>query len=334
MVAALHTKSKKQASSLLAPARNQQGANMKRRTFIASAVIAGTPLALVALTSLFVPTSVGAETPSLAEEEMTGTTLQTGYAPVNGLRMYYEILGAGGSPLVVLHGAYGTIESTGALAPALAATRRAVVPEQQGHGRTADVDRPLSYEQMADDTTTLLRYLGIGRADLFGYSMGGRTALQFALQHPDLVRKLVLVAASYDKTGLYPEALAAMEGLTPERLASTPIEVAYRQVAPDPDGFPSLVAKLKQLDLGFAGFPPEAIVAIAAPTLIVVGDGDVVRPEHAVELFRLRGGGVPSGIVGPPTSRLAVLPGTTHFTLLDRTEWLVSMTTEFLDAPL
>lgn len=200
---------------------------------------------------------------------MTGTAVQTGYAPVNGLRMYYEILGAGDPPLVVLHGAYGTIESSRVLVPALAATRRVVVPEQQGHGRTADVDRPLSYEQMADDTVALLRYLGIARADLFGYSMGGRTALQFAVQHPDLVRKLVLVAASYDKTGLYHEALAAVEGLTPELLASTPIEAAYRQFAPDPEGFPSLVAKLKQLDLGFAGFRPEGVAAIAAPTLIV-----------------------------------------------------------------
>ena len=255
------------------------------------------------------------------------------YAEVNGLRMYYEIHGTG-EPLVVLHGAYMTIGTMGELVPALAENRRVIAVELQGHGRTADVvDRPLTYERMADDVAALLGQLGIGEADVFGYSMGGGVALQVAIRHPGLVRKLVAAAASYRSEGVYPEVLQGIEHITPEVFAGTPWREEYDRLAPNPEDFPTLVAKLKELDAEIQAWPPEDIRSIGAPTLLVIGDSDVVRPEHAVEMFRLLGGGVAGDLAGLPASQLAVLPSTTHVGLVDRADWLVSMIGAFLDAP-
>jgi pimeloyl-ACP methyl ester carboxylesterase len=254
------------------------------------------------------------------------------YAEVNGLKMYYEIHGAG-SPLVVLHGAFMTIGAMGALVPMLAEVRQVVAVELQGHGHTADVDRPLSYEQMADDVAGLIRHLGIERADVFGYSMGGGAALQLAMRHPALVRKLVVVSASSTSDGAYPEVWAGIEQITPELFAGTPWKEEYDRVAPDPAAFPALVEKMKQLDGQPFSWPSDEIRAISAPTMIVIGDSDGTTPEHAVELFRLRGGGVFGDMAGLPSARLAVLPGTTHVGLIGRADWLASMVGEFLDAP-
>ena len=254
------------------------------------------------------------------------------YADVNGLKMYYEIHGAG-SPLVVLHGAFMTIGAMGAFVPMLAETRQVVAMELQGHGHTADIDRPLSYEQMADDVAGLVRHLGVERADVFGYSMGGGAALQLAMRHPGLVRKLVVAAASSTSNGVYPEVWEGIEQITPEHFAGSPWKEEYDRVAPNPAAFPTLVEKMKQLDLQPFTWPPEEIRAISAPTMVVIGDSDGTTPEHAVELFRLRGGGVFGDLAGLPDARLAVLPGTTHVGLIGRAGWLVSMINEFLDAP-
>ena len=255
------------------------------------------------------------------------------YASVNGLEMYYEIHGTG-EPLVLLHGAYMTIDAMGEVVPSLAKTRRVIAVEVQGHGRTADIDRPLSYEQMADDTAALLRHIGIEEADIFGYSMGGGIALQVTIRHPEVVRKLVLASVYYNNDGVYPEVLEAIETITPEAFAGTPWREEYDRIAPNPEHFPTLVAKLKELDLTFVGWPPEDIQAIEAPALIIIGDSDVVRPEHTVEMFRLVGGGVAGDLAGLPSSRLAILPGTTHVGLVERSDLLVSMIGEFLDAPI
>jgi pimeloyl-ACP methyl ester carboxylesterase len=258
---------------------------------------------------------------------------QTGYASVNGLQMYYEIRGTG-QPLVVLHGSFMTIGLMGELIPGLARSRQVIAVEFQGHGHTADVDRPITYEHLADDTAVLLRHLGIGQADVYGYSLGGGVALQVALRHPDLVRKLVLVSASYTSDGMYPEVLSGIEQITPELFDGTPWREAYNRTAPHPEAFPALVAKLTRLDATPFAWPPEAVRAIAAPTLIVIGDSDGTRPEHAVELFRLRGGGVFGDLAGLPAAQLAVLPGTTHVGMLGRADWLLAMIPPFLDAPL
>ena len=256
------------------------------------------------------------------------------YVPVNGLDMYYEVHGAG-LPLVLLHGAMGTIESCfGALLPTLTETRRVVAVELQGHGHTADVDRPLSYEQMADDTAALLRALDIEVTDFVGYSMGGAVALEIAMRHPELVRRLVYAGGTcYDPQGLYPELLATFESPPLDELAGSIWHRAYVTVAPDPGAWPALVTKVNELDRAFAGWPAEAIRAVKAPALLIIGDSDIVRPEHTVHMFRLLGGGVVADLVGLPTSQLAILPGTSHVGLLDRVGWLRSMILSFLDPP-
>src|SRR5919108_4760680 len=152
---------------------------------------------------------------------MASNAPRTGYAPVNGLNMYYEIHGTG-QPLVVLHGSFMTIELLGQLVPELARSRQVIAVEFQGHGHTADVDRPITYENLADDTAALLRHLGIGNADVYGYSLGGGVALQVAIRHPDMVRKLVIVSAPYTSDGQYPEVVATIEQITPELFAGTP----------------------------------------------------------------------------------------------------------------
>ena len=268
---------------------------------------------------------------------MPGSDAQTGYAPVGDLQLYYEIHGAG-RPLVLLPGAYMTIDMMGALLSGLAGSRRVIGVEQQGHGHTADADRPLTYEQMADDTAALARHLEIDDADVVGYSMGGGVALQLAIRHPRLVRKLVVASASFRLDGMHQEALDMFPTITPELFAGSPMEAEYLRIAPDPGDFPKLVQKLKELDTTPFAWPEDDIRAIPAPTLVVVGDSDGIRLQHAVELFELRGGGVMGDLAGLPQSQLAVLPGTTHFVppgsgLMDRTEWLLSMIPPFLDAP-
>jgi pimeloyl-ACP methyl ester carboxylesterase len=237
---------------------------------------------------------------------MATTDAQTGYAPVGDLNMYYEIHGRGG-PTILLHGAYMTIDLMGPILSGLAESRQVIAMEQQGHGHTADVDRPLTYEQMADDTAALACHLEIDTADVVGYSMGGGIALQ-----------------------MFPS-------ITSELFAGSPIEQAYLRTAPNPADFPKLVEKMKQLDTTPFAWSEEDIRAIAAPTLIVLGDSDGIRLEHAVELFRLRGGGVMGDLAGLPKSQLAVLPGTAHYVppgsgLRDRTEWLLTLLPPFLDA--
>ena len=260
----------------------------------------------------------------------------TGYAPVNGLEMYYETHGQG-RPTVLLHGAYMTIDMMGPLLHGLAETRQVIAVEQQGHGRTSDIDRPITYEQMAEDTAALMRHLGIDEADVVGYSMGGATALQLAVSHPGLVRKLVVASASYTSDSQHPEALEMFPTITPELFAGSPIEEAYLRLAPNPGDFPTLVEKMTELDTSEFAIPEEDVRRIAAPVQIVLGDSDGVRLEHAVGFFKLLGGGVMGDLSGMPKSQLAVLPGTSHFIppgsgLLDRADWLLAMIPPFLDA--
>lgn len=264
---------------------------------------------------------------------MTSTQPRTGYAPVNGLNMYYEIHGMG-DPLVVIHGSFMTIELMGEIIPKLALSRQVIAVELQGHGHTADIDRSVSYEQLADDTAALLRHLGIGNANIYGYSLGGGVALQVAIRHAELVRKLIIVSAPYSSDGFYPEVLPGIAQVTPDLFNGTPWREAYDRVAPNPEAFSTLIAKVKQLDMVPYAWPPEAVQAITAPTLIVIGDSDGIRPEYAVEMFRLLGGGVFGDMAGLPAAQLAVLPGTTHVGLIDRAEWLALLISPFLDTPL
>jgi pimeloyl-ACP methyl ester carboxylesterase len=305
---------------------------MRRRTFVATIAAAGASLA--ASSSLLAQTDAGTPAATLEGDDMTDNAPQTGYASVNGLNMYYEIHGSGGVPVVLLHGAY---MATGAMQPLLselATSRQVFAVDLQGHGRTADINRPLQYEQMADDVAALMEHVGINHADIVGYSMGGGVGLQLAIRHPERVRKLVAMSAGYRLDGMYPEVIAGIAEITPEVFYGTPwYEENYAVVAPRPEDFPVLVEKLKRLDAEEFDWSQE-IEGIAAPTLLVYGDADVLRPEHMVELFRLLGGGVPGDLTGLPKARLAVLPGTTHVTVMNRIDWLLPMITEFLDEPM
>jgi pimeloyl-ACP methyl ester carboxylesterase len=248
--------------------------------------------------------------------------------------MYYEIYGVG-QPLVLLHGALSAIgTSFGDLVPRLARQRQVIGVEMQGHGRTADIDRPLRYELLADDIAAFLRHIGVAQADLFGWSLGAGVALQTAIRHGEIVRKLVLASVTYRTSGLYPELLAGIQQQKPEDLAGTPFYEEYVKIAPHPEDFPRLFVRQQQLDSEVQNWSSEAIRAIKAPTLLIIGDADIVRPEHTIQLFRLLGGGVPGDLVGLPYSQLAVLPGATHVALLRRAAWLAPMITQFLDAPM
>lgn len=262
----------------------------------------------------------------------------TGYVPVNGLQLYYEIHGEAQPdtlPLVLLHGGISTITTDfGPILPGLAATRQVIGFEQQAHGHTADIDRPISYAQMADDTAAALRHLGVERADVFGFSVGAAVALHLAIRYPDLVRKQVIASGSYRTDGLHPEMIGGMDQLEPEMLHGTPYHDAYLQAAPDPGAWPGLIDRIKELDRIIEDWPADVIRGIAAPTLLVFGDSDIIRPEHAVELFRLLGGGVAGDIVPMPNSQLAILPGTSHIGVMNRPELLLAIVPPFLDAPM
>ncbi|MFI1194006.1 alpha/beta fold hydrolase [Micromonospora sp. NPDC020750] len=242
------------------------------------------------------------------------------YAEVNGLRLWYEVHGSG-RPLVLLHGGYGAVEMFAPILPALAGRRRVVAVDLQGHGRTADVDRPLRYESMADDVAALIRHLGLGETDVLGYSLGGGVALRAAIQHPDLVRRLVVVSAPCRRQGWYPEVLAAMgtqDERTGERMRGTPPHELYARVAPRPQDWPALWAKTGDLLRREYDWSAE-VAALALPTLLVFADADSIPVGHVAEFFGLLGGGHrDAGWDGTdrPASRLAVLPGLTHYDIV------------------
>ncbi len=260
------------------------------------------------------------------------------YAQVNGLDLYYELYGSG-QPLVVIPGSFWTIEAMGELVPQLAEMRQVIAVELQGHGHTADIDRPMSFESMADDIAALIASLGLEQVDLFGYSLGGGVALQTAIRHPELVRKLALASTAFKRDSWYPEDLAAMGAISAEAFAGTPIHNAYLQTSPIPEAWPSFVAKVRQLVTSDYDWT-EGVAALKVPTLILVGDADGLRLSHVVEFFSLLGGGQGDGdLSGMPRSSLAVLPATTHVGwappyhgIMTRTH-LLPILTEFLDAP-
>jgi pimeloyl-ACP methyl ester carboxylesterase len=255
-------------------------------------------------------------------------------ATVNGLQMYYEVHGPEtGRPLVLLHGAFSGIGvDFTELLPALAQNRRVIAVEQQGHGHTADIDRPLRVEHMADDTVALLAQLGVTQADVLGYSVGATVALLMGLQHPELVHKLVLVTPGYDNNSLHPGLLDGLQDFKPEMLHGTPFHDYYLATAPRPEDFPRLVEKKVEMDQNYPDHPKSAIEAMVPPVLLVAGDSDIVRNDYVVEFFGLLGGNVVGDMAGLPDSQLAILPGTTHLTVIHRPE-LHTMVPAFLDAP-
>ena len=263
--------------------------------------------------------------PGVAEEAGTGR-----YADINGLNLYYEVHGDG-EPLVLLHGAYCTIEiCLTPFIPTLAETRMVIAPEMQGHGRTADISRPISYTDMAADVITLLDELGIERTDVIGYSMGGGVAIELAISQPDRVRRAVPISTSLRNAGIYPQLLEMIEAITPESFMGTPWHDAYISVAPNPEAFPELVSKLQALDVGFDGWSAESLSSSPVPMLFIIGDADIIKPEHAVEMFTLVGGGVPGDLVERPASQLAIIPGASHVGILQQGELVAQIAATFV----
>jgi pimeloyl-ACP methyl ester carboxylesterase len=249
--------------------------------------------------------------------------------------MYYEIHGTGGIPLLLLHGGLFNIDlQFGELLPSLAATRQVIAVDFQGHGRTNDIDRPLTIANLASDVAGLLRHLNVAQVDVFGYSLGGGTAIELGVRSPEMVRKLVVSSASFQPEGARPENAGAMGEMKVEMIAGTPMEQEYLAKSPNPDQLQALLDKIGEFSGTFKGWTEAEIEAIAAPTLITVGDCDMIRLEHAIRFLQLRGGDVNGDFVGVPASQLAVLPGTTHFFGLARPELVLALVVPFLDAPL
>lgn len=261
------------------------------------------------------------------------------YVSVNGLEIYYEIHGTGqdGVPLVLLHGAFGNLSGPmDTLAVNLSDSRKIISFAMQGHGRTADIDRPLSVEQMAEDVAGALTKLGYDRIDVFGYSMGGGIALQLTVKYPNLVRKMINVSAAFSHKGNYPGMAKMMQNLSPKMFEGTPIRKAYNRLAPNPDHFPVLVEKIKKMGTSNPNWNyKQEIKSINAPTLLIFGDADIVRPEHAVKFFRLLGGGRLPNLMAIPHTQLAILPGTTHIgVFMHQLDLIIPMVDRFLEQPM
>jgi pimeloyl-ACP methyl ester carboxylesterase len=240
---------------------------------------------------------------------------------VNGMKMYYEVSGAG-EPLIVLHGAYMNIETMGRIIPKLAETHKVYAIEFQGHGRTTDIDRPITYPNLADDVAAFMTAKGIAKADVFGYSMGAAAGLQLAIRHPDRVNKLAAASVAYDAEGWQPEFKAFIPQMTVDMFVNMPFAKDYRKLAANPDGFPALVKKLIALEKEPMSWEVD-VKALKTPVLMMAGDADVVTLEHTVALFRLLGGGVMGDMGKPmPASRLAVLPATSHTAVITQVELL------------
>ena len=248
---------------------------------------------------------------------------------VNGMQMYYEVSGSG-DPLIVLHGSYMNILSMGAIIPKLAETHTVYALEFQGHGRTTDIDRPITYPNLADDVAVFMDRVGLRKADVFGYSLGAIAGLQLAIRHADKVNKLVFAAGAYDFEGWQPAFREFIPQMNVEMFLQMPFAEEYRKLAANPDGFPALAEKLiaiekEPLALG------DAVKQLKTPVLIITGDADAATLEHSVAMFRLLGGGVMGDMSQPlPASRLAVLPATAHTAVITQIDLLIAFIDPFL----
>ena len=251
------------------------------------------------------------------------------YAEVNGMRMYYEVSGEG-EPLIVLHGAYMNIPTMGDIIPRLAETRKVYALEFQGHGRTNDIERPITYPNLASDVAAFMDAVGLEKADVFGYSMGGAAALRLAFDFPEKVDQLIVASVSYDMSGSQPEFLQMIPTMTPEMFVGTFMEDAWKQYAPNPDGFRPFVERMIALEHEPLAWEEE-VKNLEHPVLIIAGDSDMMTLEHVVSMYRLLGGGYAGDMGKPlPASRLAILPATSHTAVIDQVDLLLGFIEPFL----
>lgn len=263
--------------------------------------------------------------------------LVTGYAPVNGADIYWESRGSGGTPLVVVHGGYGRTTMFGGVLDELARQREVVAIELRGHGHTRDVPLPFTFEGFGDDVAGVVRHLGFARADLLGYSLGGYAVLRCAIQHQALVRKLVVVSAPCRRDGWFPDVRAGFDQMSSaalfDQMRQSPVYAAWAEVAPDPGAFPALMDKTGELQRQPFDWSDE-VKRLTIPVLLAYGDADSIPPAHAAEFFALLGGGLRDAGwdgSGAGRSRLAILPGTTHYNIASSPR-LAAVAAEFLAA--
>ena len=253
----------------------------------------------------------------------------SGYAPVNGLRVYYEIYGEG-EPVILLHGAYMTIGLNWAqIIPELSENRQVIALEMQGHGRTADTERPFSYAKLADDVAGVMEHLDIGKADIMGYSFGGTIALQLAIQNSERVNKLIIISTAFKFDGWMPEAKQVFASMEPDFLDNTPLQTEYKNIAPNPEHWHPFVEKFITFDKENYNLGEENIRSIKSPTLLIMGDNDGVSMEHKAEMYKLLGGCVFGDMAGIPESHLAILPGTGHVSLMMKTKEVLDLVKQF-----
>jgi len=262
--------------------------------------------------------------PALSDTTPVGNRVE-----VNGMQMYYEVSGQG-DPLIVLHGAYMNIPSMGGIIPKLAETNTVYALELQGHGRTTDIDRPITYPNLADDVAAFMEAVDLPKADVFGYSMGAAAGLQLAIRHPEKVDQLIAASVAYDASGWQPAFVEFIPQMTVEMFTSMPFAEEYKALAADPEGFPALVEKLIALEKEPMAWEAD-VKALKVPVLIIAGDADVTTLEHSVAMFRLLGGGGMGDMGAPvPASRLAILPATSHTAVIGQVDLLAALIQPFL----
>lgn len=263
---------------------------------------------------------------------MTPTAPTTGYVEVNGLSMYYESHGEGGVPLVLLHGAFSSIHNSfGMLIPELATSRRVIGFDLQGHGRTADIDRPMRLESIVTDIIAALDKLGLQKVDLLGYSTGAALAIRIAIALPDRVRKLIPMSATYTLAGVRAGLMDGLGDMQPSMMYGSPWHTEYMELNPKPD-FDTLFRKKSEMDKHITDLGDEQIKTLPMPVLLIAGDSDLPALEHMIQFFRLVGGDVfgdmPPGL---PRSQLAILPGASHVTTPFQKDVLLAIVPAFLD---
>ena len=253
-----------------------------------------------------------------------------GYVPVNGIKVYYEVYGKG-KPIVLLHGAFYTIEMNwGQLIPELSKTRKVIAIEMQGHGHTPFSDRELSITTLASDVEKLMDYLKIDSADIAGYSMGGSVAYQFAVQSPKRLRKLVIISSTYKSSGWLPVINSGFKDFKPDFFDNTPIKTAYDAVAPDKTKWPKFIEQM----IAFADVPFDVgdanIAKITSPVLLISGDNDGLDKIELMKTYQLLGGGVSADLAPMPKSQLAIVPSQGHVSLMMQTKTILGYLNNFL----
>jgi pimeloyl-ACP methyl ester carboxylesterase len=267
-------------------------------------------------------------------EATEATTSSVGaYAPVNGLELYYETYGSGGTPIILLHGGLGSTGDFAQIIPLLSQTRQVIAVELQGHGHTADIDRPFSMEAMADDIGALIDYLELDSVDVLGFSLGGGVALRTAIQYPEKVHKLVLISTPMRRSGWHDEVLAGMGAMTAETagmMIETPMYQLYAAIAPNVGNWATLIQKTGDLQRTDYDWSAE-VAELTMPVMMIVGDADSVKLDHAIEMYTLLGGNVPGDFGFRPAAQLMILPNTGHYGTIFRVDLLGSALPAFLD---